>query len=95
MVTPPLAGFILYGYREEVRGMLTAIRRGLARFWYGPTGAPGATTFFPDEADEEGWAEMEEEDRRRRDFYWFNLREEDDDRHCDEYTLRRRSRTDA
>ncbi len=63
MVTPPHLGFILHGYREEVNGMLAGIRRGLARFWYGPTGAPGATTIFPHEANEEDRAWMEEANR--------------------------------
>ncbi len=70
--------------------MLADIRRGLARFWYGPTGAPGATTLFPHEADEEGRAqmEMEEDERVAEDFYWFHLRQdEDDELDRDEYTL--------
>ncbi len=58
--------------------MLTGIRRGLTRFWYGPTGAPGATTLFPGEAEEEGWAQLEEEERLRQDYYWFYIREEED-----------------
>ncbi len=80
MVTPPLAGFILYGYCEEVNGMLAGIRRGLARCWYGPTGAPGATTIFPHEADDEerSWMEMEENERATEEIYRFHRREEDE-----------------
>ncbi len=62
--------------------MLAGIRRGLARFWYGPTGAPGASTIFPHEAEEEDRAqmEMEEDERAAEDFYWFHRREEEDQR---------------
>ncbi len=62
--------------------MLAVIRRGLARFWYGPTGAPGATTIFPHEANEEDRAQMElvEDERAAEEIYWFQRREEEDER---------------
>ncbi len=85
MVTPPFAGFILHGYREEVNRMLTVIRRALDRFWNGPlTGS------------EDGSAKPRYEltDPRPEDQilaeqdYWRREYDEDDER-CreDEYTL--------
>ncbi len=58
--------------------MLTAIRRRLARFWYGPTGAPGATTIFPREANEEDRAWMEEANLVTEEIYRFHRHEEDE-----------------
>ncbi len=59
--------------------MLTAIRRGLARFWYGPTGAPGATTMFPHEADPDHVAMIEESHRLAEETTLRLLLEDKDD----------------
>ncbi len=61
--------------------MLAAIRRGLARFWYGPTQAPGAVTFVPRHGEHD-----EEDDSPSRALLLY-LREEEDEedtRHDDE-----------
>ncbi len=60
--------------------MLAGIRRSLARFWYGPTGAPGATTIFPHEANEEDRAWMEEANRVSEEIYWLHRRDEEYER---------------
>ncbi len=85
----PARGFYTSRYREEANEMLTAICRSLARFWYGPSGTPGSTTIFLDEADEEDRAWMEEANRVTEEIYWFRRRdEEDDERNRDnEYPL--------
>lgn len=60
--------------------MLAGIRRGLARFWYGPRGAPGATTIFPHETNEEDRTWMEEVNRATEELYRFHRRDEEDER---------------
>lgn len=54
--------------------MIATLRRGLARFWYGPTGAPGTTTILPEDEDE--W---EESERLADETYRYFLREEEYD----------------
>ncbi len=87
MVTPPLAGFILYEREEEVIGMLTAIGRAFDRFWNGPwvkqeSGTTSGDREYDPAHDQELARRLAEE------AYWMREHDEDDERRRhDEYTL--------
>lgn len=85
MVTPPLAGFILYERREEVTRMLAAIGRAFRRFWNGPWVTPEDDSERPRYKFRD--PRPEHQILAERD-YWRREYDEDDEQHRDDaYTL--------